>query len=104
MIYRSLGAKIGAERDCYSEVFDAYEQPRDEPVTGCLSDDFADIYLDLAEGLTKWNRGEHGEAVWHWRFSFNMHWGEHASGALRALHALAAWHDLWYPPPEHLRT
>lgn len=88
-LYRSLDALIG-EGGLYAEVFDPWAQPPEEPVTGSLADDVADIYRDLADGLTKWRRGEVAAAWWEWRFGFTIHWGEHAVSALRALHALAA--------------
>ena len=25
-------------------------------------------------------------AIWHWRYNFEVHWGDHAIDALRALH------------------
>jgi uncharacterized protein DUF5063 len=82
----SLGTKIG-DGDLYAEIFD----PRDleaGPVNALLSDDLADIYGDLAKGLGHWKAGERDEAVWSWRFGLRIHWGEHATGAMRALYAL----------------
>lgn len=93
---RSLGTLIG-DRDCYAEIFDPYAEPLEEAVTGMLSDDLADIYADLTDGLAKWRRGEHDQAAWAWRFGFSTHWGEHATGALRALHTLAARYELGFP-------
>lgn len=95
-LYRSLGALIG-EHNSYAEVFDPYAHPGEEPVTGSLADDVADIYRHLADGLAKWRRGEVDAALWEWRFGFTIHWGEHATGALRALYALAANHPLGFP-------
>ena len=57
----------------------------------------AAMYRDLRAGLLKWERGEAGEALWEWRFGFENHWGKHATGALRALWARAAWHDENWP-------
>jgi hypothetical protein len=71
------------EYDYYFEVFDPYKL--EEPVTGHLSDDIFDIYRDLKRGLVAYNRGETGAAVWEWRFHFEIHWGDHAVDALRAL-------------------
>ena len=93
---RSLGELIG-DRDCYAEIFDPYAEPREEAVTGMLSDDLVDIYADLTDGLAKWRRGEHDQAIWAWRFSLRTHWGEHATGALRALFTLAARDELSFP-------
>lgn len=99
---RGLGERIGAERDFYAEVFDPYSDTR-EPVIGSLADDLADIYRDLVDGLRAWRSGDRADAVWRWRFGFQVHWGEHATSALRALHARAAWHEPGFPPPRNDR-
>ena len=101
-LYKSLGEKLGST-DFYAEIFDPYHDPPEEAVMGSLADDFADIYRDLKAGLLKWSRGERDAAVWHWRFDFEAHWGEHASGALRAIHVQASTYELGYPkqpPPD----
>jgi hypothetical protein len=87
----------------YREVFDPYEASEEEPVTGSLADDVADIYQDVRSGLLKWERGESGPALWEWRFNFEVHWGEHATGALRALHAWASWWDGPWPTGQAYR-
>lgn len=88
MLYDSLGALLG-KMDAYAEVFDPYVDPPEEPVTGTLSDDLADIYHDLTDGLAKWRRGEHAAAAERWGEYFTIHWGEHVTGALRAIRTLA---------------
>ena len=70
----------------YLEIFDPYENPA-EPVMGHLTDDIGDIYRDIARGLILFNRGQHDEALWEWGYNLQIHWGEHATGAIRALHA-----------------
>lgn len=95
-IFRSLSSMFG-EMDSYAEVFDPYGDPQEELVTGCLSDDLADIYRELGDGLAKWRREEHESAVHEWRMTFIIHWGEHLTGALRAIHALAADGKLSFP-------
>lgn len=82
----------GFERfDAYWEVFDPYEES--QPVAGSLSDDVLDVYGDLQRGLALWDKGGatsndalRVSAIWAWRFSFEVHWGDHAIDALRALH------------------
>ncbi len=96
-LYRAMGALIG-EGNHYRQVFNPYAEPPEEPVTGRLADDVADIYQDLADGLVKWRRGEVDAALWEWRYRFTMHWGEHVTSALRALHALAD-QQLGFPRP-----
>lgn len=98
LLFDSLRSLID-EGDYYSVVFSPYAQPPDEPVTGSLADDIADIYRDLLDGLAKWRRGEVDAAVWEWWIGFTSHWGEHVTSALRALHALAADCDLGFPRP-----
>jgi hypothetical protein len=71
--------------DFYSEIFDAMEM-KAEPVIGSLRDDLADIYREMAEGLYHHEYASPAEAELFWRQSFRYHWGEHATGALRALY------------------
>ncbi len=94
-----LAAFLGSRR-YYREVFDPYSKPSDVEVTGDLIDDLCDIHRDLTIGLSNWNAGNSGEALWQWRSSFETHWGEHATSALRALFALCAWHDVPWPEAE----
>ncbi len=79
----NLTALLG-ESDLYWEVFD----PRDlsDPVAGSLLDDLADIYRDLRRGLHILSTGSPDDAMWEWRFSFDTHWGNHATDAIRVLH------------------
>lgn len=73
----------------YSEIFDPFESPApEEPVTGDIADDLADIYSDVSRGLFHFERGKHTDALESWSFSFATHWGEHATSAIRALY----WH------------
>ncbi len=68
----------------YWEVFDPYVN---EPaVAGSLDDDVLDVYRDLHRGLDLWDSAApRAAAIWEWRFSFDMHWGDHAVDAIRAL-------------------
>jgi len=77
----------------YGEVFDPLPVPPEEPVVGDVGDDIADIYRDVATGLRLFEAGDEGEALWEWGFSFRIHWGEHATGAIRALHGYLAQED-----------
>jgi hypothetical protein len=70
--------------DEYWEVLDPYIEA--EALIGALSDDVADVYADLARGLALWAADKRDAAVWEWRFGFDIHWGDHAVDALRALH------------------
>ncbi|MET0789900.1 MAG: DUF5063 domain-containing protein [Polyangiaceae bacterium] len=84
-------------RRFYREVFDPYADPSDAEVTGDIIDDLSDIYTDLQRGLGRWRSGAPGDALWEWRFNFQIHWAEHVTSALRALFALSAWRDVPWP-------
>ena len=84
-LFELLQEKLG-DWDRYSEVFDP---ARDMiPIVGSLADDLADTYFDLKEGLALQEAGETepSRVIWEWRFSFDIHWGEHALSALRSLY------------------
>jgi len=75
----------------YSELFDPLPVPADEePVVGDIADDIADIFSDVLGGLRCFDRERVPDAVWEWAFGFQIHWGKHASSAIRALHAYLA--------------
>lgn len=77
--------------DEYGTVFDPTVVPPEHSATvGSLSDDITDIYRDVVSGLCALEAGRRAEAVWEWGFGFCHHWGEHATGAIRALHAWLA--------------
>ena len=79
-----------SEYDLYCLVFDPYKDK--EPVVGSLSDDLLDTYFDIKEGLILLAGDSTlalDAAIWEWRFAFHAHWGDHATNAIRALHALA---------------
>ncbi len=70
----------------YSMVFNAEVVPSEEPVTGDIIDDLADIYKDLKDGLWYLNQGSEVDAVFQWRFSLDVHWARHIIGAMYALY------------------
>jgi hypothetical protein len=72
------------QHEPYWEVFDPYEQTN--MVAAALSDDVLDVYLDVHRGLALWDAEHREAAIWEWRFHFDIHWGDHAVDALRALH------------------
>lgn len=69
--------------DGYWEVFDPRELG--EPVGGSLTDDLVDVYRDLRRGLALADVSL-AEVVWEWKFSYETHWGNHATDAIRLLH------------------
>jgi hypothetical protein len=68
----------------YREIFNPLDFSK-EPVVGDISDDFADIYIELRHGLKALELGNGVYAIQHWRESYFIHWGEHATSALRAI-------------------
>lgn len=70
----------------YRFVFDPHDlESVDEPVMGMLSDDLADIYRDLAIGLSNVDQKHLDEACFDWSFSYRSHWARHAVNALAAI-------------------
>ena len=86
---RRLGALLG-RYDSYLEIYDPYEEG--EPVHGLISDDLADVYLDLVEPLAAFESGRVQDAVWSWRFNIRGHCGDHIVDAMRAIHRLIHLH------------
>lgn len=91
---KNLISNLGKD-SFYWEVFDPTYDKENEPTQGWLVDDFADIYADLKEELTKIDQIATDEsiedALWQLKFGFNHHWGNHCINAMRALHHL--WYD-----------
>jgi hypothetical protein len=74
----------------YHEFFSPAKMEEEEPVVGNVADDLADIYRDLSDGLSMYDRGHTVEAMWEWKESFRTHWGRHAVSAMKALHTYLA--------------
>jgi len=87
---RSRAAAIPLQH--YGEIFSPLVPP-DEPVVGDLADDLVDIYRDVAAGLALYDAGRIDDAIWQWGFNFQIHWGKHASSAIRALHCYLSQED-----------
>ncbi len=69
--------------DEYVTVFDPLLP--EEPALGRISDDVAEVCVDLAHGLRHYEEGRVAEALWWWQFSYLSSWGQHALQAQRAL-------------------
>ena len=68
-------------------VFDPLKSPPEDPVAGSPADDLADIWFDVKRGLLIFEaKGEAAlaDVQWSWKFSFETHWGRHATGAMAA--------------------
>ncbi|QIL80588.1 DUF5063 domain-containing protein [Diaphorobacter sp. HDW4A] len=81
-LFKSFGA---LPVNYYRVLFNTSVECDDEPVIGDVADDLTDMYCDIRDGLSMLDQGEETGAIWHWRFTFHMHWGRHATEALRAL-------------------
>ena len=84
-LYNLLKEKLG-EWDVYSQVFDPISDK--DAILGSLSDDIADIYRDLKEGLvlSETHQSRPEDIVWEWRLLYYSHWGKHAIDALLVIH------------------
>ena len=71
----------------YRTVFDPDPRNTDEPVMGDIGDDLLDTYKDIKAGCVLCDDGRSQEALWYWSYMHRLHWGQHAVGALAALHA-----------------
>ena len=95
-LYRALNEKLG-EHAFYWEAFDPWGGAGDNFLQAGLGDDLADIHHDLRKGLAAWDPTDAerlADVVWHWRFGFQTHWGQHLADGLRALHWLRHVHHV----------
>ncbi|OJT24425.1 DUF5063 domain-containing protein [Archangium sp. Cb G35] len=62
-----------------------------EPENGIADaiDDLTDIAMDLHEVLARWEMTSEEDALFHFRFLFESHWGHHLRSLQLYLHALA---------------
>lgn len=85
--FGTLNAVLG-ERGSYWTTMEVQADREPAVVNLPLADDLADIWRDLRGGLDSLaSTGVVADAVWEWRFTFEIHWGAHAVEALRAVHA-----------------
>lgn len=74
------------DREHYAETLEPYDLGTTALGIGDLSDDLLEVYREVKSGLLLWERSEVAAAIWTWRDGFQIHWGVHATSALRALH------------------
>ena len=89
-MFASLQRKLGIN-DLYWEIYDPLKTDHDDPVAASLSDDLADIWRDLKDGLSHWadcSDTMRQQIIWNWHFSFHSHWSDHVVDALRAINWL----------------
>ena len=56
--------------------------------TGDALDDLADIANELSEFVWRWQNNSENDALWHFRFSYETHWGSHLRSLQMYLFAL----------------
>jgi hypothetical protein len=87
-IVRRIQVQTG-NREYYRMVFAPWGPDSEELMYGSISDDLADIWRDLRNGLISLESGNLNNAIWFWRFNFLYHWGpHHATQVLRPLFSL----------------
>lgn len=75
--------------DSYRRVFDPFVQlDKSEPLEVSLSDDLADVYVQVKSAAEALATNSQRSALWNTRFAFDHHWGVHASAAIYVLHWL----------------
>lgn len=62
-------------------------QHDDELIRTDLQEELADIYQDVAEGLALYKSGLQNDGLWHWRLTFEYHWGRRLLSVMNTLHA-----------------
>ena len=73
----------------YWSVFDPFKNdPEDEVVCMSLYDDLRSVLEDLQSGISEYEAGRIGNAVFNWKFRYELHTGNHTVNALKALHAI----------------
>lgn len=83
-VFSRLCGTLGSA-NFYNEVY--YPWYEDEACPASLTDDLADIYLDMKEGLEALEAGKpHADILFEWQLGFTSHWGRHATDALRAIY------------------
>jgi hypothetical protein len=59
-----------------------------EMQVGDAMDDIADIARDLSEVVWCWEHNSEKDALWHFRFGYENHWGEHLRNLQKYLYTL----------------
>jgi hypothetical protein len=75
---------------CYALV-DPQEIEGGEIGLSISAGDLAEIAADLSGVLWLFENAGYNDAVWEFRFGYQMHWGRHLHELRTYLHALAAW-------------
>lgn len=89
-IYSKLLSVIGKDDD-YLEVFMEDMKYSDTPITASISEDLTDIYQDVKNFITVYERGvseNMNDALYLCTENFKLFWGQKLVNVLRAIHAL----------------
>lgn len=70
----------------YASVFDPFEIPPARPDGRDLAEDVSEVFKDVTRGLALFDAGRDREAQAFWAHRLRVHWGEHATSAIHALH------------------
>ncbi len=89
-LLRALGNVLD-EADAYARLAHPYDSDPDDVIEARLSDDVAEVYRGLDDGLQAYDAGFRMHAVAQWQETYRVHWGHHAASAVVALHALLAY-------------
>jgi hypothetical protein len=92
-LFGDLGQYLGKD-DYYVQMFDPTDIEEERPVGSSLADDLADIYRDLLTGLANIEKSPINDLIWEWKFNFKVHWGNHLTSALSAIHHVIYKDDL----------
>lgn len=71
----------------YYPVVDPTEDIEQPMLVGDAVDDLMDISADLQEVLWRFENVSEADAHWHFRFLFEIHWGQHLRDLSRYLHS-----------------
>lgn len=85
-------APFGARQ--YASIFDPYETPPARAEGRDLAEDVSEVFRDVIRGLALFDAGRDREAQVFWAHRLRVHWGEHATSAIHALHWTALEEEL----------
>jgi len=79
------------EKDDVIWLIDPEGGPDQEAMCTFATSELAEIAGDLAEVLWEFENGSEADAIWEFRFGYQVHWGAHLHRVRQYLHGLDAW-------------